>query len=127
MNCKDRSVRIEPKIMDRIFKTFLSRNGDSLFRKTALVGVFLLSGLSNNLTAEEIPGDKVSPRAAGMGDAYTAVANDEGAVFYNPAGIARARKARSRSTFHIAKFPNLIAGANSEARSFYEGYKSSQE
>lgn len=32
-----------------------------------------------------------SVRALGMGDAYTALANDESALFYNPAGLARVR------------------------------------
>lgn len=31
----------------------------------------------------------VSPRALGMGNAYTAVADDYAAIFYNPAGLAR--------------------------------------
>jgi len=74
--------------------------------------------------AEEIRNPYLPTRAAGMGGAFTAVANDEGAIFTNPAGIARARKNRSRDFLHIAKFPNLTLGINSESRSFYEAFTS---
>jgi hypothetical protein len=77
--------------------------------------------------SEEIPSVFTPVRPAGMGGAFTAVANDENAVWTNPAGIARARKARSRGTVHVAKFPNIVAGANTASRSFYSGFKSAQD
>ena len=36
----------------------------------------------------------VSARAAGMGSAYTAVANDATAIYWNPAGMAAVRPRR---------------------------------
>ncbi len=75
--------------------------------------------------AEEIPEPFTPVRPIGMGGAFTAVANDESSVWTNPAGIARSRKARSRDVANLIKVPNLVAGANTEARSFYEGYKGS--
>jgi len=41
------------------------------------------SSLTNNIRHEY-----VSPRALGMGDAFTAVADDHNVLFYNPAGLA---------------------------------------
>ena len=67
----------------------------------------------------EVPESYVTPRPMGMGGAFTAVANDESAFWTNPAGIARARKARSREGVHILKMPNLTLGANAASRSFY--------
>lgn len=63
----------------------------------------------------------------GMGGAFTAVANDENSAWTNPAGIARSRKARSRNTLNLLKLPNLVVGANSEARNFYAGYKGASD
>jgi hypothetical protein len=77
--------------------------------------------------AEEIPEHFTAVRPIGMGDAFTAVANDESSVWTNPAGIARSRKARSRGVFNVTKFPNVIAGANAEGRAFYQGYKGTQD
>ncbi len=74
--------------------------------------------------AEEIPEHFTAVRPIGMGDAFTAVANDENSVWTNPAGIGRSRKARSRSVFNVSKVPNLIGGANTEGKAFYEGFKS---
>ncbi len=73
--------------------------------------------------AEEIPEPFTPVRPMGMGGAFTAVANDENSAWTNPAGIARSRKARSRNTLNLLKLPNLVAGANSEARTFYTGFK----
>jgi len=83
--------------------------------------------LSPKAAAEEVPEHFTPVRALGMGGAFTAVANDESSVWTNPAGIARSRKARSRSTLNLTKVPNIIAGANSEARNFYSGFSSAQD
>ena len=67
----------------------------------------------------EVPEGFTGIRPAGMGGAFTGLANDENSVWTNPAGIGRTRKARSRDAVHLAKFPNLLVGANSSTRSFY--------
>jgi hypothetical protein len=87
----------------------------------------LAAALTGGARAEEIPEHFTPVRPAGMGGAFTAVANDENAVWTNPAGIGRVRKARSRKTFNVTKFPNVILGANSASRSFYEGFKGAQD
>jgi hypothetical protein len=86
--------------------------------------VFLVFAMNATALAEEIRNPYLPIRAAGMGGAFTAVANDEGSIFTNPAGIARARKNRSRDTLHLAKFPNVIVGANAESKSFYQAFSS---
>jgi hypothetical protein len=77
--------------------------------------------------AEEIPEYYSGVRPMGMGDAFTGVANDENAVWTNPAGIARIRKARSRSDLNLIKFPNIIAGTNRDGYLLNKAYKSSGE
>jgi hypothetical protein len=62
-----------------------------------------------------------------MGGAFTAVANDENSMFTNPAGVARVRKARSRSMVHIARFPNLNLGFNAASRGLYSTIKSNSK
>lgn len=62
-------------------------------------------------------------RPLGMGGAYTAVANDDMSAFYNPAGISRARKAWSRGTFNLTRFPNIEVGANASGRTFLQNFK----
>ena len=83
--------------------------------------------LSAAAQGTEIPGDFTAVRPIGMGDAFTAVASDDNAVWTNPAGIGRVRKARSRSTFNVRKFPNVIAGANGQSQNFYSAFKGSQD
>ncbi len=70
--------------------------------------------------AQEIPESFVPVRPHALGGAFTAIANDEEAVMTNPAGIARIRKARSRSTVNLIKVPNLVVGANSKSREFIQ-------
>jgi hypothetical protein len=45
--------------------------------------------LSLNLFAEEYPYIMKSTRALGMGNSYYTLSNDQYALFYNPAGLAR--------------------------------------
>ena len=54
-----------------------------------------------------------------MGGAFTAVANDHNAIWSNPAGIGRIRKARTRHRFHYGSFPSITLGFNSAATSLY--------
>jgi hypothetical protein len=100
----------------------------TLRRGGAAIVVVTITGLhALHAHAEEIPSVFTPVRPAGMGGAFTGVANDESAIWTNPAGIGRARKARSRNAVHIAKFPNVIVGANTASRSFYSGFKSAQD
>lgn len=86
----------------------------------AFTGLSLLLTPGSDASAEELPENFVPLRAIGMGGTSTAVSNDEHAVFTNPAGIARVRKARSRKTNNLTSFPNLVVGMNGESRDFYE-------
>jgi hypothetical protein len=95
--------------------------------RIAMLGALTLAPLAPRARAEEVPETFTPVRPAGMGGAFTAVANDESSVWTNPAGISRSRKARSRDTFNLGKFPNLIVGANSNSRDFYQAMKGGQE
>lgn len=103
-----------------VFTYFLKKN-------LLFFTVFSLFSIPDSANAEEIPEYFTAVRPIGMGDAFTAVANDENSIWTNPAGIGRVRKARSRNAFSIVKFPNVIGGTNSEGYSFNKAYKSSAE
>src|SRR4051812_41940172 len=89
-----------------------------------VLGLLLLSpGL---LHSEELQENYVPVRPLGMGNAFTAVANDDSAVWTNPAGIARARKARARNWFSM-KVPNIGAGANARGKKLYQSQVGNKE
>lgn len=73
---------------------------------------------SSVVFAQEIPQHYMPPGIAGSGNAGVASTNDDDAVWTNPAGIARVRKARSRTGTRTS-VPNLVLGANSNSRAFY--------
>jgi len=64
--------------------------------KSTAIGLFALLGLLGVLRSQasanvqEVFG--MSPRAIGMGNAYSAVADDFSAAYYNPAGLAQIRR-----------------------------------
>lgn len=89
----------------------------SAFKIAAIAA--LVSTYGSQTFAVEVPEGYPTPRSMGLGGATTGVANDESAFWTNPAGIARARKARSRQGVHILKLPNLTLGLNAASRSFY--------
>jgi hypothetical protein len=93
--------------------------------KSLVVAIFVsaISAIVVPQALSEVPEGYLTPRPMGMGGAFTAVANDESAFWTNPAGIARARKARSRAGVHILKFPNVTVGLNSASKSFYSALK----
>lgn len=91
-------------------------------QKSCLIALGLV--FSSQLSAEEIPEHFTPVRPSGMGGAFTAVANDESAVWSNPAGLGRTRKQRSRSLFHVFKVPNVMIGANKDSRNFYDVFSS---
>lgn len=100
------------------------RNNASSMNLCVALLVTLAADFFHSPVFAELPEGFTGPRPAGMGGAFTAVANDENAFWTNPAGIGRARKARSRNSIHIAKFPNAMVGANSASRSMYSAIKS---
>ena len=51
-------------------------------------------------------------RPKGMGSAFVSIANDKNTVWFNPAGITRLRKARSRKILHLVNIPNIQATAD---------------
>jgi hypothetical protein len=53
-----------------------------------LMGVFLTLFLSSDALAKVYPNFYRGIRPLGMGNAFTAIADDENALFYNPAGLA---------------------------------------
>ncbi len=59
----------------------------SIVRSLALILIFI----QTNAFAVETSTLNSSVRALGMGDAFTAVANDSSSLFYNPAGLVRVR------------------------------------
>ncbi|RZA25537.1 MAG: hypothetical protein EOP10_06585 [Proteobacteria bacterium] len=70
---------------------------------------------------QEIPESFTPVRPMGLGGAFTAVANDENAVWTNPAGLARGKKPRSRALLNSVKVPAIIVGANTASRDFIQG------
>lgn len=55
---------------------------------TCLLGVFLTVLLTSNASAKAYPNFYRGVRPLGMGNAFTAISDDENALFYNPAGLA---------------------------------------
>ena len=102
------------------------------FKKAQRIALFLVTSIGcvgdiASVYAEEAPEVFTPVRPMGMGGAFTAVANDESSIWTNPAGVARIRKPRSRKIIGMTKIPGLSLGVNRESRSFYSGFKSSQE
>ncbi len=87
----------------------------------------LLACFTAQAWAEEIPESFIPIRPKAIGGAFTAIANDEDAIWTNPAGIARIRKARSRNAVSLVKIPGLILGANTKSREFIKGVGSTSE
>ena len=96
-------------------------------RMLACGGLVIAVALTSSVNGQEIPEHYHPVRPMAMGGAFTAIANDENAVWTNPAGVSRIRKARSRSTVNLIKFPNAIAGANTTGRTFYSKLKQTSE
>ncbi len=87
----------------------------------------VISACATASMATEIPEHYTSPRAEGMGNAFTSIANDENSVWTNPAGLCRIRKPRSKDFLHAARFPNIAVGANSKAQTFYQDIMSAED
>jgi len=59
--------------------------------KSSVVSFALMSSMTANaqIPSLRIPGNVVGARPAALGGAFTALADDQNALFYNPAGLAR--------------------------------------
>lgn len=55
----------------------------------SLAGAFVATFFALNANAAEISALNSTARALGMGDAFTSLASDSSALFYNPAGLSR--------------------------------------
>ncbi|WP_186647278.1 hypothetical protein [Fluviispira vulneris] len=62
--------------------------------------------------AESLPTDWNSFRSEGMGGAFTATANDETAIYSNPAGLSATRNPATKKKISDFKFPDFEIGAN---------------
>ena len=58
-------------------------------RSMTLIALMVVASFAQ---ARELPKFFEGVRPLGMGGAFTAVADDENALFYNPAGLARVRR-----------------------------------
>ncbi len=93
--------------------------------KLTVLWSVLAFGLSGRAHALEIRDHFTTVLPMGMGGAFTAVSNDENAIWTNPAGISRVRKQRARHAVNKVKFPNLVGGVNPGAKAFYGAMSSS--
>ncbi len=78
-----------------------------------LVIILFTSGVVSAADAKKVVDSGVSQpyvgaRALGMGNAFTAVADDHNAIFYNPAGLARKTKSDLRLFFTGSVDPDLL-------------------
>lgn len=97
------------------------------YRVTLAIVVLWAFGLGQRGRSEELPEVFESTRPLGMGGAFTAIANDQAALWTNPAGAARARKAWARNSVGLFRLPEIILGANSEGKGFYDAFSASTE
>lgn len=74
--------------------------------------ICLINFTKTALNAESIPKDWTGIRSSGMGDAFTATANDETAVFSNPAGLSATRNPATKRFVHDIMFPDIEVGGN---------------
>jgi len=75
--------------------------------------------------AEELPENYFPVRPLGMGGAFTAISDDQNAIWTNPAGIGHTRKPRSRNKINLLTIPNINVGSNNEARASFSTLDSS--
>jgi len=99
---------------------FRKKDHQLMFLRIMTLTIFFL-GLHEFAFAQELPEHFHPVRPNAMGGAFTAIANDENALWTNPAGVARIRKARSRQALHLVKIPNMVLGANTKSQAFIRG------
>lgn len=111
--------------MQKIIRTFKKCISKTLRKLLISVLLVLFTG-SIRVYGEEVPERYIGVRPAGMGNAFTALANDHNSIWTNPAGVARIRKARSRKGVNMFQAPNITGGYNYEGRRLYESVQSQQ-
>lgn len=92
----------------------IRKRGTAKMRRQAWVGIFLLCLLyPQNAEATFVEALGLGARAMAMGSAYTAVADDLSAVYYNPAGLSQLNKHEIMFGY-ILSWPDLREGAPSD-------------
>jgi hypothetical protein len=91
----------------------------------SIIGSLLILSASVALT-QELHENFYNARSLGMGDAFTATANDETAFWNNPAGVSRNRKHRTREFLH-GYMPNIGLGINAKTRELYTAFSSEDD
>jgi len=89
---------------------------DSKFKKTCLAVVFLLSATAGYSSFEPLP---LGGRPAGMGEAYSAIADDVFSLYYNPAGVMQMNRPEI-GTYYSRLFMGL--SDNSQISRMFLGY-----
>lgn len=87
---------------------------NNLVKIMKLSSLIIALGNINYCFAETIPTDWSGARALGMGGSFTANANDETAVFTNPAGISATRNPLAKRIIHDLKLPDFQFGGNEQ-------------
>lgn len=62
-------------------------------------------------------------RPLGMGGSFVSIADDENAIFLNPAGIGKEDGEKPATSLRGAQFPNLTLGFNSGTQKLYSAYR----
>lgn len=89
--------------------------------------LILVSYFPNNIITEELPKNYTPTRPLGMGGAFVGLANDENAIWYNPSGVSRVRKARSQHLISYINSPNFALGFNLNTKNIYKFKQESKE
>ena len=80
--------------------------------------ILVISLISTDCFSQNLQDSFYTTKPNGMGGAFNSIANDKNTVWFNPAGISRMRRARSRKKLHIVNFPNLQATWNENGESY---------
>lgn len=110
-------------LLRSLFESTSTERSHHVFSLLVFVLLAVIPSIKN-LHSQELYDVYPAPRALGMGGAFTAVANDESAVWTNPAGLSKARKFRTRNFFRF-KFPQIGIAANSEGGAILDAYANS--
>lgn len=89
-------------------------------KKAIVIVVVILCGWSGDADAGGSATNGVFPRAQSMGNAFTAVADDSSAIFYNPAGLTQIKGTELALGFSAMSiemdYTNSVTGTSSSSR-----------